>query len=218
MIDLEVSKPQKPKDTGEGRGRRNRSPFGRDRDRSPPSARGGRGRARGKSGLDDFESRGRPGSRDLSPPGRRYSRDDDYGRRYSRSRSPPGRFPGSPRRGAPEPPEVALLVKDDPDRYFSSGYMADNRGYIHYVEDLFEDRRIRTDTVFVSPRASIPDLTRQKVLDGALAVVFLSRPLQDRRKVSMQTFQRNPVDPGAIKWDGNFSLLTHLTFSRVQRN
>ena len=82
-------------------------------------------------------------------------------------------------------------MQDDPDR-----------AYIHHVEDMFEDRRIRTDTAFVSPRASIPDLTRQMVLDGALAVVFLSRPLQDRRKISMQTFQRNPADPGAIKWDG----------------
>jgi hypothetical protein len=87
-------------------------------------------------------------------------------------------------------------VQDDPDR-----------AYIHHVEDMFEDRRIRTDIVYVTPRASIPDLTRQMVLDGALAVVFLSRPLQDRRKVSMQTFQRNPADPGAIKWDGNFPLL-----------
>jgi hypothetical protein len=96
--------------------------------------------------------------------------------------------------------------------------MTDYRAYIHYVEDLFEDRRIRTDTVFVSPRASIPDLTRQMVVDGVLAVVFLSRQLQERRRVSMQTFQRNPADPGAIKWDGNFSLLTLLTFSRIQRN
>jgi hypothetical protein len=71
---------------------------------------------------------------------------------------------------------------------------------------MFADKRIRTNTVFASPRASIPDLTRQMVIDGVLAVVFLSRPLQERRKISMQTFQRNPNDPAAIKWDGMDSL------------
>ena len=81
--------------------------------------------------------------------------------------------------------------------------MVNFRGYIHHVENMFEDRRIRTDVIPVSPRASIPDLTRQLVLDGVLAVVFLSRHLQERRKISMQTFQRNSADPGAIKWDGS---------------
>jgi len=70
------------------------------------------------------------------------------------------------------------------------------------VEDLFGDRRIRTETIFTGPRTPpIPDLIRELVLDGALAVVFLSRHLQDRRRLTMQTFQRNPTDPGAIKWD-----------------
>jgi nuclear polyadenylated RNA-binding protein 3 len=198
--DLEISKPQKKEGDGGrgGRQQRNRSPIGRDR--SPPPAKN-RARNRGRGGQhDDFEQRGRQNSRDFSPPGARYRRDDDYGRRYSRSRSPPGaRYPASPRRT--EPPEVALLVKDDPDRYLDHDYMSNSRAYIHHVEDMFEDRRIRTDTVFVTPRASVPDLTRQMVLEGAIAVVFLSRQLQDRRKISMQTFQRNPIDPGAIKWD-----------------
>jgi hypothetical protein len=70
------------------------------------------------------------------------------------------------------------------------------------VEDLFITRRIRTETIFMGPRTPpIPDLTRELVVDGVLAVVFLSRHLQDRRKLTMQTFQRNPNDPGAIKWD-----------------
>jgi hypothetical protein len=76
---------------------------------------------------------------------------------------------------------------------------------------MFEDRRIRTDTVFITPRASIPELTRQMVVDGVSAVVFLSRHLQERRKISMQTFQRNPADPGAIKWDGIPDSLIYLT-------
>jgi hypothetical protein len=88
--------------------------LNRDRDRSPGSGkRGGRNRGRGGQ-HDDFESRGRSASRDFSPPGgRRYGREDDYGRRYSRSRSPVR----SPPRRVLEPPEVALIVKDDPDRY-----------------------------------------------------------------------------------------------------
>jgi nuclear polyadenylated RNA-binding protein 3 len=198
-VHLEISKPQKPKDgdAGKGRQQRNRSPFGRDRSPGPGRGRG-RGRARG--GHEDFEGRGRQPMRERSPPGR-YGRDEDYGRRYSRSRSPPaGRFPGSPR-DRPPPSEVALLVKDDPDRYNSSYTSADERGYVHHVEDMFNDKRIRTEIIFVSPRASIPDITRQMVVDGALAVISLTRQLQERRKITMQTFQRNPNDPGAIKWD-----------------
>jgi len=56
------------------------------------------------------------------------------------------------------------------------------------------------------------------VVDGVLAVVFLSRPLQDRRKISMQTFQRNPVDPASIKWDGtllNPFQLTCLEYNEI---
>jgi hypothetical protein len=101
---------------------------------------------------------------------------------------------------------IGMVLSDDLPNY---------RGYIRHVEDMFEDRRVRTDTVFVSPRASIPELTRQLVLDGVLAVVFLSHALQDRRKVSMQTFQRNPADPGAIKWDGN-CLVPNATANFVQ--
>lgn len=192
-VHLEVSKPQKGREEGIGRGgKRNRSPLG-GRDRSPPPGKGGRGRARGAGRYEDYD-RGRVRARDSPPAGGRYHK-DGYGAGYSRSRSrsPPAARYGSPppRRGPSEPPEVALLVRDDPDK-----------NYIYHVEDMFEDRRIRTDTIFVSPRASVPELTKQLVLDGVLAVCFLSRALQDRRKVSMQTFQRNPTDPGAIKWDG----------------
>ena len=84
---------------------------------------------------------------------------------------------------------------------------------------MFEERRIRTETIFVSPRASIPDITKQMVLDGVLAVVFLSRQLQDRRKISMQTFQRNPLDPASIKWDGTClpsSQLTYIEYNEIE--
>jgi hypothetical protein len=84
---------------------------------------------------------------------------------------------------------------------------------------MFEDRRIRTDTVFVSPRASIQEITKQMVLDGVLAVVYLSRQLQDRRKISMQTFQRNPADPASIKWDGTLFIppqLTYLEYNEIE--
>lgn len=193
-VHLEVSKPQKPKNADDrGGNKRNRSPLGRDRDRSP------QGRGRGRNNRE-FDQRGRQASRDYSPPGR-YRREDEFERRYSRSRSPPvARFPGSPR-GRPEPPEVALIVKDNADRYDPIVEHADIRPYINFVEDLFEDRRIRTETIFVNPRMSIPDLTRQLIVDGVLAVAFLSRQLQERRKISMQTFQRNPTDPGSVKWD-----------------
>lgn len=206
MLDLEISKPQKQKDNDKGRGRRDRSPLNRDRDRSPPSGRG-RGRTRGR-GYDDFESRGRPNSRDFSPPSGRYRHDDDdRGRRYSRSRSPVGRYPASPpRRAPPDPPEVAILVKDEPEKYTDLIIITDLRGYVNYVEGMFEGR-FRIDTMFLSPRASIPDITRQFVVDGVLAIVSLSRPLQDRRRVALQTFQRNTGDPGAVKWDGRLMLV-----------
>jgi len=194
-VHLEVSKPQKPKeDRGRGAGARNRSPVGRDRDRSP-----GRGRGRNDRG---FEQRGRQPSRDYSPPGR-YRRDDYDDRRYSRSRSPPPArgHASPPPRGRQEPPEVALIVRDNADRYDPLAEYTDVRPYINYVVDLFEDRRIRTETIFPNPRTPIQELTKQLIIDGVVAVVFLSRQLQDRRKISMQTFQRNPADPGSVKWD-----------------
>jgi len=205
-VHLEVSKPQKGREDGggAGRGKRARSPLGardRDRGRSPPPRVRGRGRGRGSYDYDD--SRGRPVSRDYSPPpqARRFGRDDDYGgRRYSRSRSPP-----PPRSPPPRPRqlEVAIVVRDDPDRYQNDKKSdADKfRSYINHVEDSFEDRHLTTDVIFLNPRSSVPDLTRQLVLDGVIGVVSLSRQLQERRKVSIQTFQRNPADPGAVKWN-----------------
>lgn len=195
-VHLEISKPQKE---GAGRGRGRRSPPPYVRERSPPPSRGrGRGRGRGV----DYEDR-RPVSREYSPPreGRRFSRDDDYGRggrRYSRSRSPPS--PRSPPR--PRAFDVAIVVRDDPDRYHSQPDGSNIRGYINHVEDSFQDRHLRTDVIFLNPRSSVPELTRQLVVDGFTGVVSVSRPLQERRKVSLQTFQRNPADPGAVKWNG----------------
>ena len=195
-VHLEVSKPQK-EGAGRGRGRRSPPPYARER--SPPPSRG-RGRARARGGHD-YEDR-RPVSRDYSPPreGRRFSRDDDYGRgrRYSRSRSPPPRRPSPPTRTF----DVAIIVRDDPDRYATTADESNLRGYINHVDDSFQDRHLRTDVIFLNPRSSVPDLTRQLVVDGVTGVVSVSRMLQERRKVSLQTFQRNPADPGAVKWNG----------------
>ncbi|KAM7221880.1 hypothetical protein V8F06_002631 [Rhypophila decipiens] len=199
-IHLEVSRTKKKED-------RNRSPDRRD-------SRGGRDRYEGRDAnwrRDDY----RPGR---SPSPRRndvrngnrdgfYPRDREVGNALDRrrSRSPPrfSRFENdSYRRRSPSPPRRAATAESDhldlPRRYGND--IPDvqllllqevDRDFVSWVQRVFNDRGLKTDVMFLSPRFPRDALVRRQVLEGVHAIVDLDFAAQTHAKLSIQVFSRS---------------------------
>lgn len=214
MADLEVSKPQKNRNTDPKGNRRSRSPNP-PVDRYQPGQQNrrndDRNRRNGRGGRDPRDDQYRPHGRSPSPPSRYRSRDRDrsrdrYDGRYrSRSRSPYGRNSGAryrspsprrsddddlplPRRRPGEIPDVQIIALDAPDRDF-----------ISYIERAFTARGIRVDVLFLSPRLSLDAVIKRQVLEGVVAVSKLTRLNQVTVKIPLQLFDRRI--PSDVRFD-----------------
>lgn len=171
---IEVSKPQKSRNQGS----KNNARSPDRRERSP------RRRSRGYNhNNNNYDDRRRGDERHRRSP-QRY-REEFYREPVGRFRSPspPGGDMPLPRRTGMNVPEAQLIVLDDCDR-----------GFIYYVETAFRDKSVRIDTLFLSPRLPVPEVVKQMIFEGVLAIVFLNRALQGQTKVSLQVFDRRGGD------------------------
>jgi len=206
-IHLEVSRIQKKKDKN-------------DRDRSPDrrGARGERGPDRGGHTNEGLEDRNGGWRRDdyrpgRSPSPRRGGRNgfgsrgrelEGYDRR--RSRTPP-RFgrngPGSYRTRSPSPqrrsqPDGGL---DLPRRYGAAVpdvqfllLQEVPREFVAWVQRPFNDRGLKTDVMFLSPRFPRDAVVQRQILEGVHAIVELDYNAQLQRTIPIQVFRRLPND------------------------
>ncbi|WPG97847.1 Hypothetical protein R9X50_00062900 [Acrodontium crateriforme] len=216
-IHLEVSKPQKPRNSQQNNpGRRSRSPD-YNRGGKPPANvdryvsesgrnNGGRGardhRRDGRrdggrdGGRDRGRDRGHRNFRSPTPP----SRDGHRGRyedRYrTRSRSPGygrdkrHRSP-SPRRSEDDDlPLPRRGPRDVPDVQI---IVLDNldRDFIAWVERAFSSRNVRVDVLLLSPQLSEQAVIRRQIIEGVVAVTKLTRRNQDTGKIGLQIFDRS---------------------------
>ncbi|KAL1303141.1 hypothetical protein AAFC00_006573 [Neodothiora populina] len=213
-IHLEVSKPQKNRNTDTKGNRRSRSPENTGRgvnasvDRYQPSGQDRRRedrdrnrRSGGRGGREEFRRTPSPtygrhrGSRDRSR--------DRYDSRYrSRSRSPysrnryrspsPRRSEDDdlplPRRRPGEVPDVQIIVLDTIDREF-----------ISYIERTFAARGIRVDVLYLSPRLSLDAVIKRQIMEGVQAVSQLTRLNQQTVKVPLQLYDR--TNPANVRFD-----------------
>ncbi|KAG5519742.1 hypothetical protein PMAC_000015 [Pneumocystis sp. 'macacae'] len=216
---LEVSKPQKHKPplSNDRKAYRTRSRSPDIRDRSPVRGRN-RNHARGGHNYGspyDRDKKDRYGPREdyikrRSPPlPLRYPRDRDmdYPGDY-RSISPDryrdhsqrhqmDSFP-LPRRYGNDVPECQIIITDDTDRSF-----------IYFVEKVFKDKGFRIDTLFLSPRLSLPSVVQQMIIEGIMAIIFLNRQMQSQSKISMQIFDRR-ADSSDVKFDEYANIDVHV--------
>ncbi|KAF1351887.1 hypothetical protein BDV97DRAFT_375919 [Delphinella strobiligena] len=214
-IHLEVSKPQKNRNTNTKGSRRSRSPNP-PVDRYQPGQQNrrndDRNRRSGRGGRESRDDQYRPHARSPSPPSRYRSRDrsrDRYDGRYrsrsrSRSRSPYARNGARyrspsprrsddddlplPRRRPGEIPDVQIIALDAPDRDF-----------ISYIERAFTARGIRVDVLFLSPRLSLDAVIKRQALEGVVAVSKLTRLNQVTVKIPLQLFDRKI--PSDVRFD-----------------
>lgn len=221
MADLEVSKPQKNRNTDTKGSRRSRSPE-----------RGGRGGGGGNTNTDrylpspqerrdrgDNRSRksGRGGGRDdyrrsPSPSYGRYRRNsrdrsrDRYDGRYrSRSRSPYSRNNSSryrspsPRRSEDDDLPLPRRRADSiPDIQIIVLDPLD-RDFITYIERAFSSRSLRVDVLFLSPRLNLDAVVKRQVLEGVHAVSQLRMENQTTVKISLQLYDRR--NPSNVRFD-----------------
>ncbi|KTW31663.1 uncharacterized protein T551_00924 [Pneumocystis jirovecii RU7] len=216
---LEVSKPQKhrPPLSSDKKAYRPRSRSPDVRDRSPVRGRN-RSHGRGNHGYgspydrdkkDRYGPREEYGKRRSPPLSLRHPRDRDmdYPGDYrsispDRYRDYPPRhqmdsFP-LPRRYGNDVPECQIIITDDTDRSF-----------IYFVEKVFKDKGFRIDTLFLSPRLSLPSVVQQMIIEGIMAIIFLSRQMQSQSKISMQIFDRR-ADSSDVKFDEYANIDVHV--------
>ncbi|KAJ6260443.1 hypothetical protein Dda_4669 [Drechslerella dactyloides] len=205
---LEISKPQRNSRNSEsqassraGPARRSRTPeepisprnrgssyrgaaFG-DRDREARNSR-----ENGLRGRDEY----RPGDRRMSSPRSQYGRErDDYYpsrdfRDRDRSRSPQRRY----RSPTPPPHRASFDRPRSPVQAIDALFVVFDEldpGYIKYVDNIFRDRRLRTDVLHMTPRIHLETYIKRQVVEGCQAVVFLTRATQQANKVSIQIFK-----------------------------
>lgn len=170
----------------------------------------------GRNGHDASGRSSREGHRGSyrspSPPPRSYR--DRYDDRYrSRSRSPgyrryrspsPRRRASStgddlplPRRATRDVPEVQILVIEGL-----------SRDFIQWVEDQFNSRGIRAESLIMSPRLDEAAVVRRQIIEGVQAVCKLVRRNQDTGRLDLRLFDRrggagnvtfeeyNTIEPG----------------------
>ncbi|KAI5212968.1 hypothetical protein AUEXF2481DRAFT_31257 [Aureobasidium subglaciale EXF-2481] len=213
-IHLEVSKPQKNRNSDPRAPRRSRSPdTGRAGSSSvvqdrylPGDRRAERDRDRDRDRTRDRRSRDyRPG-RSPSPrsprsPRIHRARDrsrDRYDARYrSRSRTPPysgraSRFrsPSPRRRNSDDDlPLPRRAPRDVPDVQIIVLDDLD-RNFIAWLEHSFTLQGIRVDVLLLSPRLSEAAVVRRQILEGVLAVSRITRINQQTAKIPLQIFDR----------------------------
>ncbi|GAB7352190.1 hypothetical protein MBLNU459_g2667t1 [Dothideomycetes sp. NU459] len=203
-IHLEISKPQKNRNSDARGNRRSRSPdHGRAGHASSGAGSGGNNKRNDKNEGNERNRRRRddqyrPG-RSPSPRGYRgrdRSRDRYDGRYRSRSRSPHhgrgGRYRSPtpvrdtdddlplPRRDPRNVPDVQIIVLDELDRNF-----------IGWVERAFTSVSIRVDVLLLSPRLSEAAVIRRQIIEGVLAVSRVTRTNQQTAKIPLQVFDRS---------------------------
>lgn len=231
-LDLEVSKPQKNRNTDQRGGRRSRSPVDHSRINSGQQDRRGDNNARGSrrnvggAGGRRNDDQYRPLLRTPSPRGgyrNNHSHREHYDDRYrSRSRSPTHRnhryrSPSPirnnadeednlplPRRRPQDIPDVQLLVLDDLDRNF-----------ISYVEHAFSSRSLRVDSLLLSPRLSLDAVVKRQVLEGVLAVCKITRQALSTGKIPLLVFNRRSV--GNVGFEEYADLDTNIAAELVLR-
>jgi hypothetical protein len=76
-----------------------------------------------------------------------------------------------------------------------------NSGFIWYVEKIMREKMIRVDTLFLSPVLPLPDVVRQMIVEGVVAVAFLSEKWQFQSQISLQVFDRKSGGSN-VKFDG----------------
>ncbi|KAG4304262.1 hypothetical protein PORY_002237 [Pneumocystis oryctolagi] len=218
-IHLEVSKPQKHKPaSNDKKNYRSRSRSPDIRDRSPVRGRN-RSRGRGSHGYNALYDRDNKkdryilkedyGRRRSSPLLSRSSRDHDidyhgdykstssdlYNDHFQRQQM--DSFP-LPRRYGNDVPECQIIITDDTDRSF-----------IYFVEKNFRDKGFRVDTLFLSPKLSLPSVVQQMIIEGIMAIIFLNRQMQSQSKISMQIFDRKE-DSSDVKFDEYANIDVHV--------
>lgn len=187
-VHLEVSKPQKNRQSGAAQQQQNAR-----RSRSPDYNRGRPGDKvdRYVSGVRGGGAAGRDGRRSPSPyrgyedrSGGYRRRSPDYGRgnRY-RSPSPARRNDDDdlplPRRQPRDVPDVQILVMDSLERDF-----------ISWVEKAFSSRGVRVDVLLSSPRLDEAAVIRRQIVEGVTAISKLTVTNQNTGKIGLQIFDR----------------------------
>ncbi|KAF2857816.1 hypothetical protein K470DRAFT_266564 [Piedraia hortae CBS 480.64] len=170
-IHLEISKPQKTRQSQNQQRRRSRS----------PDKRGTARHASGRASGGRHHSRRSPSPRwreRLEDRGYRLS-SPDYGQRNS-GRSPPhDEDLPLPKRQPHEVPDVQMIVLNNLERNF-----------ISWVEKAFSARGIRIDVLLLSPRLNESAVIRRQIVEGVLGVVKLDHHNQSTSKIGLQIFDR----------------------------
>ncbi|GAB7361279.1 hypothetical protein MBLNU230_g1339t1 [Neophaeotheca triangularis] len=219
-IHLEISKPQKNRvGAVNPPTRRSRSP---DANRRAPPTNGvdrfGRNGpdVSGRASRDGY----RGGYRSPSPPPRSYR--DRYDDRYrSRSRSPGyrryrspsprrrGASPGDdlplPRRAPHNVPAVQILVIE-----------ALSRDFIQWVEEQFNSRGLRAESLIMSPRLDEAAVVRRQIIEGVQAVCKLVRRNQDTGRLDLRLFDRRG-GTGNVSFEEYNAIEPHICVELVKR-
>lgn len=209
FADLEVSRTQKRKDD------RDRSPAG-ERKNSNRAGRGDRydGREQGRRNRDEFRPPRSPsprrqesrGSRDMHGRDREFRGSADR-RERPRSRSPHNRFDRPDdnhiyRRRSPSPRRAVSTNGanefDAPRRYGSAvpdvQFVAApdlQPEFLEWIRRAFNERNLRTDVFFVSPRYHREEFIQRQIIEGVVGIVDLDYRAQSTAKISIQVFNRS---------------------------
>lgn len=217
-LQLEISKPQVPrnKDNSHNNGSMMRSH--RNRSRSPPPLHHHHG-ARGGGGGGGERDRYRDRDRDFGGSHSSFRGSN----RYDMLSSAPSQFGGSSNGGgrgviphggitsnfnpnnSNRVPECQIFLLDRLDN-----------SYIYYVENTFREAGIYVEIEDLPPRVSVNNAIQQLAYEGVLAVVTLDYNLQGSGNVNIQVFDRSEGG-GSVRFDEYLKITPQVAVQLVQR-
>ena len=79
-----------------------------------------------------------------------------------------------------------------------------SRPFIYRIEKVFQERGLRSDTLFLSPRIELSAVIHRQIVEGILAIVKISRLNQYSGKVPLQVFDRSD-GANNVRFNGEIS-------------